>query len=188
MANSKSEGSESSKVSYKRSLSRKGSFSRFYFNSSEELTGRKTDPYVHLVNNHSIEFPFNQGIPFKLSPLSLIDRSRRGLDSSETDRIAGLLDVNDKEMARLLNQSVSTFRRHAKTGRLDAATSERLLMLGRLVSHGVMVFRDSGKFTRWLRRPLHLLADREPLDLMDSPTGVLLIEDILGRIEHGVFS
>lgn len=124
----------------------------------------------------------------KINPLQLIDRSRKGLDSSEADRIAGLLGVTDKEMARLLNQSVATFHRRAKSGRLDAATSERLLMLNRLAGHGEAVFQDSGKFTRWLRRPLRLLADREPLNLMDSPTGVLLIEDILGRIEHGVFS
>lgn len=124
----------------------------------------------------------------KINPLHLIDRSREGLDSSEADRIAGLLGVTGKEMARLLNQSVATFHRRAKSGRLDAATSERLLMLGRLAEHGEAVFQDAGKFTRWLRRPLRLLGDREPLNLMDSPTGVLLVEDILGRIEHGVFS
>lgn len=124
----------------------------------------------------------------KLNALQLIDRSRKGLDSSEADRIASLLGVTDKEMARLLNQSVATFHRRAKSERLDAASSERLLMLGRLAGHGEAVFQDAGKFTRWLRRPLRLLGDREPLDLMDSPTGVLLVEDILGRIEHGVFS
>ena len=130
----------------------------------------------------------NAGYSKKISPLQLIDRSREGLDSGEADRVARLLGVTDKEMARLLNQSVATFHRRAKSGRLDAATSERLLMLGRLAGHGEVVFQDSGKFTRWLRRSLRLLGNRAPLDLMDSPTGVLLVEDILGRIEHGVFS
>lgn len=130
----------------------------------------------------------NSAIPPKINPLQLIDRSREGLDSSEADRVAGLLGVTDKEMARLLNQSVATFHRRAKSGRLDAVTSERLLMLGNLAAHGEAVFQDLGKFTRWLRRPLRVLVDREPLDLMDSPTGTLLVEDILGRIEHGVFS
>lgn len=132
--------------------------------------------------------PTHSDIPTKLNPLYLIERSREGLDSSEADRIAALLGVTNKEMARLLNQSVATFHRRAKSGLLDAATSERLLMLNRLAGHGEAIFQDSGKFTRWLRRPLRLLVDREPLDLMDSPTGILLVEDILGRIEHGVFS
>lgn len=126
--------------------------------------------------------------PFALTALQLIDRSRQGLVGAEAGHIAALLGVSDKEMARLLNQSVATFHRQAKVGRLDAPTSERLLLLTRLATYGASVFQDQSKFTRWLRRPLRLLADRSPLDLMDSPTGIQLIVDVLGRIEYGVFS
>lgn len=145
-----------------------------------------------------------QSVPVAMSALQLIDRSRQGLTGPEAGRVAGLLGITDKEMARLLNQSVATFHRQARAGRLDAATSERVLLLGQLAVYGATVFQDhtgpaSGgsspggsspgtKFTRWLRRPLRLLADRSPLDLLDSPTGVQLIDDILGRIEYGVFS
>lgn len=122
------------------------------------------------------------------SALRLIDQSRRGLTGADAERIAKLLDVTDKEMARLLNQSVATFHRQAKVQLLDAATSERLLLLNRLATYGITVFQDQGKFTRWLRRPLRLLANRSPLDLLDSLTGIQLVEDILGRIEYGVFS
>lgn len=147
-------------------------------------------------------------VPGPLSALQLIDRSRAGLAGTEAGRVAGLLGVTDKEMARLLNQSVATFHRQTKLSRLDPATSERLLLLAKLATYGEAVFQDHGgpshggsapayrshggpshgKFTRWLRRPLRLLADRSPLDLMDSTTGVQLVEDILGRIEYGVFS
>ncbi|WP_044131337.1 type II RES/Xre toxin-antitoxin system antitoxin [Rudanella lutea] len=124
----------------------------------------------------------------KLSPLQLIDRARQGLVGTEPGRVAGLLQVTDKEMARLLNQSVATFHRQTKLPRLDPATSERLLLLTRLALYGATVFQDQGKFTRWLRRPLRLLDDRSPLDLLDSTTGIQLVEDMLGRIEYGVFS
>jgi putative toxin-antitoxin system antitoxin component (TIGR02293 family) len=123
-----------------------------------------------------------------LTPLQLIDRSRQGLVGTEAGHIANRLGVSDKEMARLLNQSVATFHRQAKAGRLDAPTSERLLLLNRLANYGTTVFQDQGKFMRWLRRPLRLLGERSPFDLLDSPTGVQLVEDILGRIEYGVFS
>ena len=150
---------------------------------------------TQLNMNQPVE---TQAFRFALTPLQLIDRSRQGVGGAEAGRIAGLLGISDKEMARLLNQSVATFHRQAKAGQLDAATSERLLLLGRLASYGAMVFQDQsgpshggpshGKFTRWLGRPLRLLGDRSPLDLMDSSTGVQLVEDILGRIEYGVFS
>ncbi len=136
--------------------------------------------------NSLLQFPAES--PRLLTPLQLIEQSRVGLPGSETNRVASLLAITDKEMARLLNQSSATFHRQAKIGRLDASTSERLLILARLGNYGATVFQDTGKFTRWLRRPLRLLNDRPPLDLLDSPTGVQLTEDILGRIEAGVFS
>lgn len=124
----------------------------------------------------------------RLSALQLIDQSRQGLVGKEAGQIASLLAISDKEMARLLNQSVATFHRQAKAGRLDAATSERLLLLSQLGTYGASVFQDQAKFTRWLRRPLRLLGERSPLDLLDSLTGIQLVDDILGRIEYGVFS
>jgi putative toxin-antitoxin system antitoxin component (TIGR02293 family) len=129
----------------------------------------------------------------RLTPLQLIDRSRQGVVGSEAGRVARLLGITDKEMAPLLNQSVATFHRQAKAGRLDAATSERLLLLEQLAQYGAVVFQEvghssPGKFSRWLRRPLRLLDDRPPLALLDSPTGIQLVDDLLGRIEYGVFS
>jgi len=123
-----------------------------------------------------------------LSPLQIIDRAREGLAGTEAERIAVLLAISDKEMARLLNLSVATFHRQVKMGRLDAITSERLLLLERLGESGASVFQDNNKFTRWLRRPLRILGDRTPLDLLDSATGIQLVEDLLGRIEYGVYS
>ncbi|MPR32486.1 type II RES/Xre toxin-antitoxin system antitoxin [Salmonirosea aquatica] len=174
-------GSKGTKASYKPDSSKS------IYNTSKGLTGTKVNRSA-IYDGPRLKLPHGHGFSTKISPLHLINCSRQGLDGSEADRIASLLRVSDKEMARLLNQSVATFHRRSKSGRLDAATSERLLMLERLAGHGGAVFQDAGKFTRWLRRPLRLLGDHEPLDLMDSPTGILLVEDMLGRIEHGVFS
>jgi hypothetical protein len=67
--------------------------------------------------------------PQPLTALQLIDRSRQGLLGTEAGRIAGLLGVTDKEMARLLNQSTATFHRHlrkaAATGSIGWLWSNR---------------------------------------------------------------
>ena len=125
---------------------------------------------------------------WSLGPLELIDYSRQGLVGTEAGRIGTMLAVTDKEMAGLLNQSVATFHRQAKADKLDTMTSERLLLLAKLATYGRDVFQDQGKFTRWLRRPLRLFDDRSPFDLLDTTTGIQLVEDVLGRIEYGVFS
>jgi putative toxin-antitoxin system antitoxin component (TIGR02293 family) len=42
------------------------------------------------------------------------------------------------------------------------------------------------KAARWLRRPNRALGNQAPLDLMDSDIGTRQVEEVLGRIEHGI--
>jgi putative toxin-antitoxin system antitoxin component (TIGR02293 family) len=57
-----------------------------------------------------------------------------------------------------------------------------------LDKHGVEVFEDQGKFNRWLRRPLPLLQQQSPLQLLDTVTGFRVVDQLLGRIAYGVYS
>jgi putative toxin-antitoxin system antitoxin component (TIGR02293 family) len=41
---------------------------------------------------------------------------------------------------------------------------------------------------RWLREPKAALGDRVPLEMLGSDPGVRQVEQIIGRIEHGIFS
>jgi hypothetical protein len=50
------------------------------------------------------------------------------------------------------------------------------------------VFGDNDRPSRWMRSPLLALGNRAPLDLLDTAEGIELVMNILGRIEHGVFS
>ena len=45
---------------------------------------------------------------------------------------------------------------------------------------------DSGK--RWLHTPNQALGGQRPLDLLDTDLGSRQVEEVLGRIEHGVYS
>ncbi len=40
----------------------------------------------------------------------------------------------------------------------------------------------------WLKSPLPALAGKTPLEFADTEPGAQEVEDLLGRIEHGVFS
>ena len=43
------------------------------------------------------------------------------------------------------------------------------------------------KALAWLRSPVPGLNDRRPLDIVDTVSGRQEVEEILGRIEHGIF-
>ena len=47
---------------------------------------------------------------------------------------------------------------------------------------------DAPAATRWLRTPQAGLGGRKPLELASTDVGAREVEDLIGRLEHGVFS
>jgi putative toxin-antitoxin system antitoxin component (TIGR02293 family) len=79
-----------------------------------------------------------------------------------------------------------TFEHREKTGRLTPEQSDRLARVLRLTALAERAFGDSAKAALWLRRKTRPLRDRAPLEMLDSDPGAKLVEDLLGRIEHGI--
>lgn len=57
-----------------------------------------------------------------------------------------------------------------------------------LYEHGLSVFGDSLKFEKWLKKPNDALNEKIPFSLLNTSEGIKKVDDILGRIENGIFS
>ena len=120
-------------------------------------------------------------------PYTVVDKSRQGMPRTEADRVAALAGLTDIELARLLNMSVRNLHRLKSEDKLARDASERLLLLTNLLRHGLDVFDgDSKTLADWLRSPIRELNSQSPLSLLDTATGFGLVDDVLGRIEHGI--
>jgi putative toxin-antitoxin system antitoxin component (TIGR02293 family) len=127
-------------------------------------------------------------VPERTGPFELIAQSRSGVTHAEVRKLASLLELTIRELAILLSMNERTMARRLVSGSLNKVESERLLLLKALAAHGLRVFEDQGKFNRWLRRPLEILEGQSPLQLLDTATGFQVVDQILGRIEYGVYS
>jgi len=56
-----------------------------------------------------------------------------------------------------------------------------------VTARAVEVFGTREKALRWLRSPVRALGDQTPISLLNTPEGMAQVEDVLGRIEHGVW-
>lgn len=54
--------------------------------------------------------------------------------------------------------------------------------------HGLEVFEDAHKFENWLKKENGALNGQIPGNLIHTKEGLLQVDKILGRIEHGIFS
>ena len=88
----------------------------------------------------------------------------------------------------LLGISKATLHRRKAGGRLDTAESDRVVRYARLLGQaaGVMESLESGR--RWLASPQVGLGGAVPLEYAQTEVGAREVENLLGRIDYGVYS
>jgi len=118
----------------------------------------------------------------------LAKQLRSGLPYAAFEALVDSLAISRTQLARLLHLPDRTLARRKRDRVLPPVEADRLYRLARVFAHALDVFRDREKAAAWLNRPNHVLGARTPLSLLDSDIGVEQVNDLLGRIEHGIFS
>lgn len=113
---------------------------------------------------------------------------REGLPPGAADRVAEYYGLSRKQVSELMGVSVRTLERHQKDNKLlNPVQSDRLLRYASIAARTEDVFEDEQKARNWLRRPNQALAGEIPLNLLDTETGAQQVDDVLSRIEYGVY-
>ena len=115
------------------------------------------------------------------------DLIREGFTLAAGNYLKGMMKLTDKEFANVLGISQRTLgRKKSKKERLSLIASDRLYRLARIFAFAVEVLGDKKQAREWLHRPQIALGGRVPLEVMKTEAGAQEVEDLLGRIEHGV--
>jgi len=118
----------------------------------------------------------------------LRERIKRGLPYRSLESVRERLQLSVSEAVSVLHMPARTLARRRQTRTLDADESDRLYRIARVAAQAFAVFGAEDKAATWLRRPNRALNGELPINLLDTDVGARQIEDILGRIEHGVVS
>jgi putative toxin-antitoxin system antitoxin component (TIGR02293 family) len=71
---------------------------------------------------------------------------------------------------------------------LDSAESDRVVRFARLLGQAIKLMGDEEDARQWLNSPQFGLGGAVPLDYAKTEVGAREVENLLGRIEHGVYS
>jgi putative toxin-antitoxin system antitoxin component (TIGR02293 family) len=118
--------------------------------------------------------------------LALVDLARKGVDVQYLYLLGDQSGFSKDELATLLGmapKTIDNYRNQQKPVQNDQA--EKLLMLLRLFARGQKLFGEIKEFRDWLYYPQPALEMRPPVNLLDSISGIRLVEECLDRIEHG---
>ena len=124
----------------------------------------------------------------EMSIPQIISRIEKGLPSSTFTTLRNHLGITDKELAQIIRVPKSTLASRKKRGRFSFEESERLYRIQRLFARAVEVFDDAEMARKWLKEKAYGLGELSPLEFAATEIGAREVENLLGRIEYGVFS
>lgn len=117
----------------------------------------------------------------------LIAVARAGIETKYIKTIQEYTSLSEKELIRILPISSRQLTRYTDNHKLNKAITSHLLELIEVFQKGYRLF-GKDKFKIWIRTENKVLNNNSPLDIMDTSLGIEMIEDVIGRIEHGVYS
>ena len=120
-------------------------------------------------------------------PNALVRRVRDGVAVSRVGTVADHAGVDTKIINHILKLPERTAaRKKALKKPLDTGQSDRLARIARIVGLAEDVLESKDAARRWLNKPNRVLG-AAPLSLLDTDIGTEQVEEILMRIEHGVY-
>lgn len=118
----------------------------------------------------------------------LINKSRNGISMHKISQIIDRYQLTLKDTANILNVSERTLQRYHNNDILTKDITERALRLQRLYERGAEVFGTLDNFISWMKSPILIFKNEKPISFLDTIFGFELLEQEIGRIEHGIFA
>lgn len=122
------------------------------------------------------------------SELDLANVAVAGLSAEAAAKVlsSGLLSAD--ELYALVIPRRTFDRRREENQPLTVVEADRLLRVVRVVVSAEEALGDAGKARVWLRTANRALRGETPIAMLETDIGARMVERILGRIEHGVYS
>ena len=118
----------------------------------------------------------------------LIGIVEAGLPIRELQELQTSLDMPMETLASKLDIAKATLHRRKRQGRLQRDESDRVIRFARLLGKAIAILESEENARRWLTSPQLGLGGAIPLDYAKTEVGAREVEDLLGRIEYGVYS
>ena len=119
----------------------------------------------------------------------LMEQIEQGFSFDTLLRLEANSGVSLILLASIIGVPERTLARRKATGKLERDESERLLRVSSLFEKCVELFEgDVTAAVHWLTTPKGALRRHPPLLYARTELGAREVEDLIGRVDHGVFS
>lgn len=127
------------------------------------------------------------GIPARGA--NLHDTLREGMSFNIYKKLVAASGLEHKALARYVGIPPATLQRRAKAGKFNVDESDRLYRFAEVFNAATELFEgDNERARQWLLNPVRGLGSRRPVEMIVTSAETEAILDLIGRLEHGVFT
>ncbi|WP_249322135.1 antitoxin Xre-like helix-turn-helix domain-containing protein [Halomonas sp. PGE1] len=121
--------------------------------------------------------------------LALHAAVKEGVPYTVYTKLAAASGLESQELARYVVISPATLRRRAKAGRFRLDEGDRLCRFAVVFKSAIELFEgDRERARRWILDPVRGLDGRRPVEMVTTTVGTKAVLNLVGRLQHGVFS
>lgn len=113
---------------------------------------------------------------------------RRGLPFAAFDALLRILGVRPQDLASLLGVASRTLARRKMSRQLSPIESDRLYRIAYVAFMASEVLGSIDKARAWLQGANRALGGHSPISRLDTEIGERQVEDLLNRINYGIYS
>ncbi|HYK76115.1 MAG TPA: antitoxin Xre/MbcA/ParS toxin-binding domain-containing protein [Daejeonella sp.] len=123
---------------------------------------------------------------FFQTPQTKLKAIKQGLAAQSISDLLEISGATQSQLAQILDLTEPTLRKHIKMGKeLNTGLSEHIIALFELFDKGMDTFGSLEEFKKWL--PQHNIGiNANPIDLLDTITGIQIVINELIRIDYGI--
>lgn len=98
-------------------------------------------------------------------------------------------NLSQNEFHNVTHIPLSTIKRRLKNDeRFNTQESDAMYRLAMLIKLATDLFCDEKRALEWIRESVYGLGGKRPLDMVSTTVDFEIVKDLIGRVEHGVFS
>ena len=113
---------------------------------------------------------------------------RKGVTKKSIDFLMEAADIPAVEMAEIMEITPRKLAAIKPDTLMEKSQSEKAVNIARLYALGEEVFGSKEEFNKWMNGRVPSLGKKRPKEYLDTSSGINLLMEEIGRIQHGVYS
>jgi putative toxin-antitoxin system antitoxin component (TIGR02293 family) len=123
-----------------------------------------------------------------MTALEKMDLIEEGISKKALESFKEKAQLDYDQLAECLNVARATLINKKGEEKFNRDVSDKIVSLVDIYSYGYQVFEDRGRFNEWIFRPNKALGNRTPFHFMHNSFGRQEVKNLIGRIDHGIYS